>query len=175
MMSSLWSWISTIAVSWTVSGNTGVCPFLSLFLVGVLEKVDPTLLQMDGTIEWVLSSWISIVLLGILTCLELIGKCVPVIDTIIDSAMTVVVPVFSVLGSLSTFGLLHVAANGGDSTGDEYDNDNDGGGRRRLSIASGALIVLQIVVLGVGVVLALSMHAVKMLVRLIGYVSHCCC
>lgn len=161
---SLWTWISTTAVSFTVSGNTGVCPFLSLFIVGVLEKVDPTLLNMDGTIEWILSSWFSIVILGILTILEFVGKCVPVIDTIIDSAMTVVVPIFSILGSLSTFGLLN-AANG------EVDTDQ---GRRQLSIASGALIFLQIVVLGVGVILALSMHAVKMLVRLIGYVSLFC-
>jgi Domain of unknown function (DUF4126) len=161
----LLNWLSTIAVSWTVSGNTGVCPFLSLFLVGVMEKIDPTLLNMDGTIENILSSWLSIVVLGIMTVLEFVGKCIPVVDAVIDSAMTFVVPIFSILGSLSTFGLFHLAAA---AESDAATSDGSGNGRRELSIASGALVVLQICILVVGVALALSMHAVKMLVRLMG-------
>eukprot|EP00584_Thalassiosira_punctigera_P006473 CAMPEP_0172535998 /NCGR_PEP_ID=MMETSP1067-20121228/7833_1 /TAXON_ID=265564 ORGANISM="Thalassiosira punctigera, Strain Tpunct2005C2" /NCGR_SAMPLE_ID=MMETSP1067 /ASSEMBLY_ACC=CAM_ASM_000444 /LENGTH=52 /DNA_ID=CAMNT_0013320987 /DNA_START=120 /DNA_END=275 /DNA_ORIENTATION=+ len=44
-------YISTSALSLTLSGNTGVAPFLTLFLVGVIEKSDPTLLYMDGWVE----------------------------------------------------------------------------------------------------------------------------
>lgn len=159
------NWLSACAVTAVVSGNTGVSPFLSLFLVGVVEKIDPTLLNMEGTVEWVLSSWPSLVVLGLLTVLEFVGKCVPLIDTVIDSAMTFVVPVFSVLGSLSTFGLFEVA-NGSSSV--EGGAGDEGQGRRALSIASGAVVVVQVAIVFVGVVLALSMHAVKMLIRLIG-------
>jgi hypothetical protein len=159
------SWLSTTALSFVVSGNTGVSPFLSLFIVGLVERTNPTMLQMDGTIEWVLSSWISIVVLGLLTILELVGKCIPVIDEVIDSMMTFVVPIFSILGSLSTFGLFTMANNNTidiDTTGDGHQ------GRRALSVASSGLFCIQFVVLAVGIILALCTHGIKMLIRLIG-------
>lgn len=152
-------WLTTTALSFTISGNAGVSPFLSLFLVGVIEKTNPELLQMDGTIEWILSSWITIFIWGALAVLEVVGKCIPVIDEVIDSVMTFVVPIVSILGSLSTFGLF-TAVNNGESIEDE--------GRRVLSIASGALTFLQICIVGVGIILALCMHGMKMLLRLIG-------
>ena len=64
-MGSVFDYVTSSAVSLTVSGNTGISPFLTLFLLGVIERSDPELLQMDGWIEKVLSSWISIVILGI--------------------------------------------------------------------------------------------------------------
>jgi hypothetical protein len=152
-------WLSTTALSIIFSGNTGVSPFMSLFLIGLLEKTNPDLLQMDGTIEWILSSWFTIVIWAMLMVLEFVGKCIPVVDEVIDSAMTFVVPIFSIMGSLATFGLFN-AVNNGENLEDE--------GRRRLTIASAALTFLQIVLIGVGIVLALCMHGIKMLVRLIG-------
>jgi hypothetical protein len=132
---------------------------MSLFLIGLLEKTNPDLLQMDGTIEWILSSWFTIVIWAMLMVLEFVGKCIPVVDEVIDSAMTFVVPIFSIMGSLATFGLFN-AVNNGENLEDE--------GRRRLTIASAALTFLQIVLIGVGIVLALCMHGIKMLVRLVG-------
>jgi Domain of unknown function (DUF4126) len=153
-------WLTTTALSFTISGNTGVSPFMSLFLVGIIEKTNPELLQMDGTIEWLLSSWLSIIVWGALMILEVVGKCIPVVDEVIDSAMTFVVPIVSILGSLSTFGLF-TAVNNGESIEEE--------GRRALSIASGALTFLQICIVAIGIILALCMHGMKMLLRLIGY------
>merc|ERR1712241_28787 len=56
--------------------------------------------------EVVLASWWSIGILGLLTLGETIGKCIPAIDELIDSAEVFVVPVISVLASLATMGLL---------------------------------------------------------------------
>jgi Domain of unknown function (DUF4126) len=163
-------WLSATAVSFTISGNTGVAPFFSLFLVGLLEKTNPDLLYMDGTIEWILSSWFSIIVLGILCVLEFVGKCIPVIDEVIDSALTFVVPIFSVLGSLSTFGLFTMSSSttssssGTDDVVDAFDDEN----RRRLSVVSGALVFFQVIVVVIGIILALCLHGLKMIVRLLG-------
>ena len=60
-------YLSSSAVSLTVAGNTGISPFLTLLLLGVVERADPDLLNMDGFIEKVLSSWIGISVLSVLT------------------------------------------------------------------------------------------------------------
>lgn len=167
----LLDWLSATAVSFTISGNTGIAPFSSLFLVGLLEATNPDLLNMDGTIERMLSSWYGLIILGILSILEFVGKCVPVIDEIIDSALTFVVPIFSILGSLSTFGLFSMVNNGGDAdaaAGDDVTAAMDDQGRRHLSVASGTLVFFQVIVVAIGIVLALCLHGIKMLVRLLG-------
>eukprot|EP00545_Synedropsis_sp_CCMP1620_P003365 CAMPEP_0119007070 /NCGR_PEP_ID=MMETSP1176-20130426/2748_1 /TAXON_ID=265551 /ORGANISM="Synedropsis recta cf, Strain CCMP1620" /LENGTH=261 /DNA_ID=CAMNT_0006959133 /DNA_START=39 /DNA_END=824 /DNA_ORIENTATION=- len=146
--------LSAAAVSFTVAGNTGVSPFLCLFMVGLIERVDEGALNMGGTIETLLSSWPSLVLLGIMTVLEFVSMCVPVVDEIVDSIMIFIIPVISTVGSMSTFGLMTQSAADGD--------------HRELSAASGALILFQVCVVGVGIILALAIHALKMLVRLIG-------
>merc|ERR1719464_812052 len=66
--------------------------------------------------EVALASWWSIGILGLLTLGETIGKCIPAIDELIDSAEVFVVPVISVLASLATMGLLP-------SAGSNYDDD----------------------------------------------------
>lgn len=146
--------ISAAAVSFTVAGNTGVAPFLSLFLVGVIERADPDALNMEGTIETLLSSWPSLLLTGVLTLLEFVSMCVPVVDEIVDSVMTFVLPVMSTIGSLSTFGLLT--------------QSEAGEGNRELSAASGALVFFKIFLVITGIILAFAIHAFKMLIRLIG-------
>ena len=59
-------YVTSSAVSLTVSGNTGISPFLTLLLLGIIEKADPELLNMDGFIEKILSSWVSIAVLVVL-------------------------------------------------------------------------------------------------------------
>lgn len=153
----IFDYLTSSAVSLTVSGNTGISPFLTLLLLGIIEKSDPTLLNMDGYIEKILSSWISIIVLAILTGLEFLGKCIPVVDEIIDSVEIFVVPVISIFASLGTMGILDLV--------------NEASGRR-LSIADGLLTFLKAVLVVVGICLALAIHLFKMLIRLIGLT--CC-
>ena len=60
-------YLSSSAVSLTVAGNTGISPFLTLLLLGIVERADPELLNMDGFIEKILSGWIGISVLAVLT------------------------------------------------------------------------------------------------------------
>jgi len=156
-------YVSTSALSLTLSGNTGVAPFLTLFLVGIIEKSEPTLLHMDGWIEKVIASWPGLVMFGGLAILEFVGKCVPVVDEIIDSAMT--------------FGLFTAPAPPINEVG-EPEVDIDG---RRLegevdngngSKSNVFLTLLQVMLSTVGVFLALLVHLCKMLLRLVG--EGCC-
>merc|ERR1712194_635520 len=64
--------------------------------------------NMGETMEVALASWWSICILGLLTVGETVGKCIPAIDEMIDSAEVFVVPVISVLASLATMGVLPV-------------------------------------------------------------------
>lgn len=107
--------------------------------------------------ENIVARWPGLIILGIMTVLEFVSKCVPVLDQVIDSVVFFIVPLMSVLGTISTFGLFdHFADEAGDNEG------------RRLSISSRALIFCQIILICVGVCLAVSLHLFKMLVRLIG-------
>lgn len=160
-MINLMNFISSTALSFTFSGNTGIAPFLTLFLIGAIEKADPELLNMGGTLESLLSTWTSLVILALLAVLELIGHCVPVVDEVMDSAVTFIVPIISILGTMSTFGLLEMA-----EVDEEYYY------HQRLlflnTFTSGAMLLFKIVIIFVGIGLALSMHLFKMLVRLAG-------
>jgi len=161
----VFDWLTSTALSLTVSGNTGISPFLTLLLLGCIERSDPTLLNMDGWIEALLSSWISIIVLAILTLLEFIGKCVPVVDEIIDSVEVFVVPVLSIFSSLGTMGVLDLAA------------ESVSGDRRHLGSTSDSLLMFfKVVLVIVGIVLALAIHFFKMLIRMIGLAScaGCC-
>ena len=60
-------YLSSSAVSLTVAGNTGISPFLTLLMLGIIEKADPELLNMDGFMEKILSNWLGIAVLSILT------------------------------------------------------------------------------------------------------------
>jgi len=151
-------YISTSALSLTLSGNTGVGPFLTLFVVGVAEKYDPTLLHMEGWVEKILASWPGLAVFGLLTILEFVGKCVPVVDQVIDSVLVFVMPLLSVVGSSASFGLF---------------TPPDDDGRRLEEDDSGALTFLKVVLCATGVGLAVSVHLGKMLVRLMG--EGCCC
>ena len=148
------------AVGLVMAGNSGVSSFLTLFLMGCLQKYDDSLLAMDETLENILASWPSLVVLGILTLLEFIAMCVPVVDEITDTALTFIVPIVSGIATLGTFGLYNLNDNS-EETGDSN--------RRQLGEVSDAFLTVwqcTMVIFGVG--LGLTMHLFKMLVRLIG-------
>lgn len=102
--------------------------------------------------------------------------CVPVLDEIVDGAMTFVLPIVSTIGSLSTMGLLdHAAAAAAahaaaaTTSSDYYNGDGDDEDRaRRLTMASNALWFFKFLVIFIGIGLAFGLHLFKMLVRLIG-------
>lgn len=149
---------TSTAISMVVGGNTGINPFLTLFLVGCIQKSDPTLLNMEGTMEIVLTSWPSLIVLGSGSILEFVSHCVPVLDEIIDSIMTVVVPIMSILGSLSTFGLFNQFT----TSASDQDNRELGDAGHR------ALVFFQVCMVLFSIGLALCLHLFKMLVRLLG-------
>jgi len=194
-MSAILDYMISSSVSLTVAGTTGISPFLTLLLLGLIEKSDPTLLNMNGTIETILASWMSIVVLGLLTVGDFAGKCVPFIDEFIDSVEVFIVPALSVLGSLGTLGLLDLVAKGGDGDVDAvaivtgiatvaattasiegleeeaFDVDDESNTHKPefLTVLKGLLILL-------GVFLSLSIHIFKMIIRIIGLTcSGGCC
>jgi len=186
-MSTALQYVATSALSLTLSGNTGVAPFLTLLLVGIVERSNPTLLYMEGWIEKLLSSWPSIAIFSVLTVLEFVGKCVPCVDAMIDSAMTFVVPILSVFGSLASFGLF--------TAGQQPVAADPAGGGIPINMTdvlfqdeevrllqeptsdekSGWLIFLQVMLCLVGIGLALLVHLFKLLIRVLGEGCCTCC
>lgn len=176
MGGAFFDYLTSSAVSLTVAGNTGISPFLTLLLLGMVEISDPTLLNMgSSSMESVLASWYSIAVLGTLTILELVGKCIPLVDEMIDSVELFVVPALSVLASLGTLGLLDLAAAAAGGVPSEEGGGD--GSERLLSGADGAgtdnfLTFLKVVLVVWGVGLSLCIHLFKMIVRVTGLV--CC-
>mmetsp|Transcript_47714 Transcript_47714/g.53388 ORF Transcript_47714/g.53388 Transcript_47714/m.53388 type:complete len:333 (-) Transcript_47714:111-1109(-) len=194
MDNAFFDYISSSAVSLVVSGNTGISPFLTLFVLGLVENVNPELLNMGETMEVALASWWSICILGLLTVGETVGKSIPAIDEMIDSAEVFVVPVISVLASLATMGVLPVpgglssSSNADAGQGQTVDimgmfggGDGDGGDYRLLQeddtvveviieddsndFAEGFITFTQVCLVIFGIGLSLLIHFFKMLVR----------
>lgn len=165
-MTTALQYVSASALSLTLSGNTGIGPFLTLFVVGAVEKYDPTLLHMDGWVEQILASWPGLAAFGVLMVLEFVGKCVPVVDEVIDGALVFVMPLLSALGSSASFGLF--APEGEDAP------EEDAPGRRLEGEEESSVFLtcLKIVLVGMGIGLSLLVHLGKMLVRLMG--EGCC-
>ena len=143
---------------------------------------------MDGWVEKVLASWVGIVIFGCLTILEFVGKCVSVVDAVMDSAMTFVVPILSVLGSFASFGLFTAPSSstsasfsmdeqhGNHTLGIQYEYEqdvssvlSDDGG------TNGFLIFLKIILTCLGIILALLVHLFKLLLRSMGEGCCTCC
>eukprot|EP00547_Thalassionema_nitzschioides_P013091 CAMPEP_0194263516 /NCGR_PEP_ID=MMETSP0158-20130606/47098_1 /TAXON_ID=33649 /ORGANISM="Thalassionema nitzschioides, Strain L26-B" /LENGTH=293 /DNA_ID=CAMNT_0039003705 /DNA_START=65 /DNA_END=946 /DNA_ORIENTATION=- len=137
-----------------MSGNTGISPFLTLFLMGVIEKSDETLLNMDGWMEKLLSSWSGLLLFGSLSIVELVGKCIPAVDEVIDAVEVFVVPVMSVFSTLGSVGLIDAVA--------------DAASGRRLGMGDAAVMAFKTSIVFCGVILSLLVHFCKMIMRLIG-------
>jgi len=186
----LYDYISSAAVSLTMAGNTGISPFLTLFLLGLVEILKPELLNMGPTMETILASWWSIVILAGLAIAEMVAKCIPALDEIIDSAETFVIPVISVLSTMATLGLLPGAtpaesqadARMGEDVNmigrfyrdEEYrylqeDLDENGFSEGFMNFTKVSLVVI-------GAGLALTIHVFKMIIRLSSLVcSGGCC
>jgi hypothetical protein len=154
----LLDYLTATAVSLTVSGNTGVAPFLTLLIVGLLEKANPDLLHMEGNMEAILSSWSSLAVLSVMTVLEFLSMCIPVVDEFVDTIMTFVLPVMSSLGSVSTFGLWKLI-----DSHTQVDENN-----RELNVLSNTIIFFQVIVVLIGIGLAFALHGLKMILRIIG-------
>jgi hypothetical protein len=180
-------YIATSALSLTLAGNTGIGPFLTLFTIGVIEKSDPTLLHMDGWVEKVISSWPGITIFGCLTIVEFVGKCVPVVDAAMDSAITFAVPLLSILGSFASFGLF-TAPSSSFATADDQNGNHTlhaehfyqydySSSSRQLSEGETNLILifLQVILCCFGIILAVLVHLCKLLLRLMGEGCCTCC
>lgn len=159
--------LTAAAVSLVVQGTSGITPFLTLFLLGVLERIDPNILNMDEATEKVVASWAALTVLGLLTSLEFLGKLIPIVDEAMDAAMTFLVPILSVVANLSTWGLYDVVA---EAAAEDYGSSADEGDgmNRQLSAASKALWTLKVTIMVMGVCLTLGIHLLKMVIRLVG-------
>lgn len=167
-----------------------------------------------------MSSWPGLTMWGLLTVLEFVGKCVPVVDQMVDSVEVFVVPwivsvciVFGVvccvcvptlyletdvslcqstLGSAASFGSFgnedevvgngsaeeEVADNGNDEVADgerflssKHDNTKVLRGRTleaTSSVGKAMTRFFQVILIFCGVVLAICLHFMKMLLRLMG-------
>jgi hypothetical protein len=164
-------YVADTAFSFTLAGNTGISPFLCMFLIGMVGRFQPEYLNLGDTMHTIMASWPSLVFWGISSVLELVGKCVPVIDQIMDSVEAFIVPVLSTLGSFSamnSFGDVVDIAVGEDDGNAAGDDVRRGLTTSTESIASTTIAFLQFLLVFFGVILALSLHFLKMLIRLIG-------
>eukprot|EP00985_Skeletonema_marinoi_P007483 scaffold3295_cov196-Skeletonema_marinoi.AAC.3 len=178
-------YISASALSVTLGGNSGVAPFLTLFIVGIIERVDPNQLNMEEWVSKAVASWPSIAVLGALTIVEFIAKCVPCVDAVYESSMVFVAPILSVFGSVSAFGLFNAVPEEQtrtlyaqyNMTDAHFHNDNIGefNDHRRLAEKSGGLVFLQVMLCFVGVIIAFLVHLFKLLMRVIGEGCCTCC
>lgn len=178
-------YISASALSVTLGGNSGVAPFLTLFIVGIIERVDPNQLNMEEWVSKAVASWPSIAVLGALTIVEFIAKCVPCVDAVYESSMVFVAPILSVFGSVSAFGLFNAVPEEQtrtlyaqyNMTDAHFHNDNIGefNDHRRLAEKSGGLVFLQVMLCFVGVIVAILVHLFKLLMRVIGEGCCTCC
>ncbi len=181
-------YIGASALSVTLGGNSGVAPFLTLFIVGVIERVDPNLLNMEDWVSKAVASWPSIAVLGALTILELVAKCIPCVDTVYESIMAFVAPILSVFGSVSAFGLFNVVPqeqsrtlyaeyNYYNTTDAHFHGENmeEHDQHRRLAERSGWLVFLQVMLCFVGIIVTILVHLFKLFMRVIGEGCCTCC
>jgi hypothetical protein len=161
-MSDIFDQLVAYCISTVLSASSGVTSFYTLFLMGCIERYDPTLLSMGETMDLVLASTPALIVLGFLAFCELLAMCVPVIDELVDGCMTLVVPIISIISTLGTWGLYITDPLAGDGS-ERLLEDAALGDDIKDSIGFAQIFA---VVTGVGV--ALAVHLIKMLVRLFG-------
>lgn len=171
-MSSALEDVAASAVSLVVAGNTGILPFLTLLLVGIVERSDPELLNMDKTVEKIVASDGGLAVLSIATVAEFVALCIPVVDEFVDSAMTFVIPFLSVLGSIATFGLFSKET--AEELIDTIEDQQEGDERQLQAFEDedNGKLGLQIFLTVFGVILALTLHLFEIVVRFFG--EACC-
>lgn len=165
-MNSVTDLVSSAAITTTVAGNIGVDPFLTMFLVGLIERLSSDSKHIiPDDLQAFVSNYEALAFWGIMTILELVAKCVPVIDEIVDSVEIFIVPILSILGTFSTFGLYDIGESNSKNSRALQDEDESSSGS---GIAQSAVLVVQIIMVTFGVGLALSIHLFKMLIRVLG-------
>lgn len=148
---------------------------------------------MEDWVSKAVASWPSIAVLGALTIVEFVAKCVPCVDAVYESSMSFVAPILSVFGSMSAFGLFNAMPEDEEqsrtlrSTEYNYNNLTDAyhyyydesmeefNNHRRLTAKSGWLVFLQVVLCTIGVIIAILVHLFKLLMRVIGEGCCTCC
>jgi len=174
-MSSIFDYLSSSALSLSMAGNTGISPFLTLFLLALIEKIEPEWLNVGPLVENILTSWWALIVLGILAVLEILAKCIPALDEVVDSIEVFVVPILSVLATLSTVGTLPEATAERrmleESIATGTADDNNG-----INFGAAFLTATKVVLVIAGMILSLLIHFLKMIVRLasIGCSAGCC-
>lgn len=182
----LYDYVSSAAVSMTMAGNTGISPFLTLFLLGFIEAIKPELLNMGPAMETLLASGWSFFIFGSLAVAELVAKCIPALDEVVDSAETFVVPAISVLSTMATLGLLpgaddhSIQADAGQGVGVDpigmFYRDEDYRHLQENGFSEGFMSFTKFSLVVIGMGLALSVHIFKMIVRMSSLVcSGGCC
>jgi hypothetical protein len=173
-------YLSSSALSLTVAANTGISPFLTLFLLGLIEFWNSDLLNMGGFLDTILASWWSLILLALLALGEILCKCIPTLDEAIDSVEVFVVPILSVVATLgllpspsgeseNDFGSENgLVAVGNATDGYRYlqkNNTVDDKQPEQEDFGAAFLIVLKVLLVVGGMVLSLLMHFFKMILR----------
>ncbi|EJK63347.1 hypothetical protein THAOC_15997 [Thalassiosira oceanica] len=155
------STVANAAFALTLNGSAGLSPFLCMLLLGIASRASPDDLPLGDTMAEVLGSIPALGFWAVMTILEYVGKCVPVLDQVVDSIEVFVVPVLSALGSLAAFG----SFDHGDGSAEDNGGNNDGGDERRrgrrLGATSGVAVFFRVVLVLFGSMLALSMHFFK--------------
>ncbi|KAL7449283.1 hypothetical protein ACHAXS_000196 [Conticribra weissflogii] len=160
--------ITSTAFSLTLSGNSGISPFLTMFLIGVTERISPDQFNMGATMDKIMSSWPSLLLWSALTILEYVGKCVPVIDQIMDGVEAFIVPLLTQKSTLATSSTFGAYGSNSDNNNSEDNDENERSLSSANSLSSGIKTFFQIIIIFIGILLALSLHFFKMLIRLLG-------
>ncbi|KAL7536790.1 hypothetical protein ACHAXR_011394 [Thalassiosira sp. AJA248-18] len=169
MMDHVTSVVANTAFSLTLSGNSGISPFLTMFLIGMAGKIRPEYLNLDETMEKIMTSWPSLCFWSIMTILESVGKCVPVLDQIMDSAEAFIVPILDMMCTFSAFGSFESNGDGTNNNGtNEQDVTGDGYNEQYNNKRDGVNAFLRVILVFFGIILALSIHFFKMLIRLFG-------
>jgi hypothetical protein len=112
---------------------------------------------MGETMDKVLASIPALVILGILSLCELLAMCIPVIDEFVDAILVWIVPFFSLVTTLGSWGIYYP----GSENGENRLLEEDGSG-----LGYQGFIQVFAVITGMGI--ALAIRLIKMLVRLLG-------
>ncbi|GMH97787.1 hypothetical protein TrST_g12657 [Triparma strigata] len=132
-------------------GNVGVSPFYLLFLIALVSKNgNGASLGLLGSYNTLVSTTTFQGLSCFAAILELVGKCIPVVDSALDSAQVFIVPIIAAFVCLATGATIE-------------------GGGRLLSDDNVYIVTIgKVLFIGFGSFLALAVHVTKMIIRALG-------
>lgn len=183
----IFSSLKILALSFTVSGNSGISPFLTLLTLLAVNRVNPYFLNMKDYLQPVAEHWLTLLTMTGLTFIELIAKCIPCIDELVDSIVLFIIPFVSVASTLCTFGMYSESNESTENISNYereyyYNNIDDNVQNfynenryqnlryRQLTVDFNvsALVIIQIISIILGIGLSICLHLFKMVVRLMG-------